>query len=100
MRSLCGFGPLAVRQECSPIATQKPKERLGVGATVRTELTRSEGSECLLRLFRATGLHEAERPVETRLDGEQMRSPSGFAQDVARATRVRTKLPCGLLTMR
>jgi len=37
---------------------------------------------------------------ESSCDGEQMRNPSGFAQDVARATRVRTKLPCGLLTMR
>jgi hypothetical protein len=37
---------------------------------------------------------------ETSRGGEQMRSPSGFAQDVAWATRVRRKLPSGLLTMR
>jgi hypothetical protein len=32
-------------------------------------------------------------------DDEQMRSPSAFALDVARATRVGAKLPCGLLMM-
>jgi hypothetical protein len=31
--------------------------------------------------------------------GEQMRSPTGFAQDVAWATRVGAKLPCELLMM-
>jgi hypothetical protein len=36
---------------------------------------------------------------EARGDDEQMRGPSGFAQDVAPMTRARAKLLCGLLMM-